>query len=60
MPDSIPVIGYSDDTAVVASCSRLVGSIVEECNKYLEEELEKESRTDTADDDLLIVVYMVE
>lgn len=34
IPDSIPVIGYFDDAAVVAACWKLVESDVEEYQKW--------------------------
>jgi hypothetical protein len=39
---------------------RLVAYVDEPQKEIPEEELEKESRTDTEDEDVLIVVYMVE
>jgi len=37
LPDSIPLIGYFDDAAVVAACWKLVGSDVSEYIKWREE-----------------------
>lgn len=37
IPDSIPVIGYFDDAAVVAACWNFVESDVEEYNKWRKE-----------------------
>jgi hypothetical protein len=39
---------------------RLVACVDEPRKNILEEELEMEARTDTEDEDVLIVVYMVE
>ena len=36
MPDSIPVLGYFDDAAVVAACWKLVDTDVEEYIKWRE------------------------
>lgn len=36
IPDSIPFIGYFDDAAVVAACWKLVGSDIEEYEKWRE------------------------
>ncbi len=37
IPDSIPVIGYFDDAAVIAACWAMVDSDVEEYKKWREE-----------------------
>ncbi len=37
IPDSIPVLGYFDDAAVVAACWKLVSTDVEEYQKWREE-----------------------
>ena len=36
IPDSIPIIGYFDDAAVVAACWKLVDSDIEEYEKWRE------------------------